>query len=108
MSVSTVTFCEGTPRRAKSHRKEDDSESGRKHRDACSCGFDIRADIALRGFAVFVVSTLVFLGCTMSYYLLDDDAKNELWYRASSKKMVVLALIWLGQAFPILEEPYEC
>jgi hypothetical protein len=61
-----------------------------------------------RGFAVFVVSTLVFLGCTMSYYLLDDDAKNELWYRASSKKMVVLALIWLGQAFPILEEPYEC
>jgi len=38
----------------------------------------------------------------MAYYLLDDDVKNELWYRASSKKMVILALIWLGQAFPIL------
>ncbi len=38
----------------------------------------------------------------MAYYLLDDDAQSELWYRASSKKMVVLALIWLGQAFPTL------
>ena len=55
-----------------------------------------------RGGVVFVVSTLVFLGCAMAYYLLDDDVKNEVWCRASHKKMAFLALIWLGQAFPVL------